>query len=162
MRRGWIWTGSIVGALVALAIVATFFIDEPLRRRVEYEMNQRLRGYSVRIGALNFHPLGFSIDFKNIVVTQDAYPDPPVARVPLLYASVQWRELIRAKLVADFLLDRPVVYFDRRHRARGGDPAGQARLAGGAAGDVPGQDQPVQDPRRGRDLRGRAESAAAH
>src|SRR5438034_7199309 len=115
MRRGWIWTGSIVGALVALAIVATFFIDEPLRRRVEYEMNQRLRGYSVRIGALNFHPLGFSIDFKNIVVTQDAYPDPPVARVPLLHASVQWREFVRAKLVADFLLDRPIVYFDRRH-----------------------------------------------
>ena len=115
MRRGWIGTGSLVGALVALAIVATFFIDEPLRRRVEYEMNQRLRGYSVRIGALNFHPLGFSIDFKNIVVTQDAYPDPPVARVPLLHASVQWRELVRAKLVADFLLDRPIVYFDRRH-----------------------------------------------
>jgi len=115
MRRGWIWIGSIVGALVALAIVATFFIDEPLRRRVEYEMNQRLRGSSVRISALNFHPLGFSIDFKNIVVTQDAYPDPPVARVPLLHASVQWRELIRAKLVADFLLDRPIVYFDRRH-----------------------------------------------
>ncbi|OLB93159.1 MAG: hypothetical protein AUH30_20645 [Candidatus Rokubacteria bacterium 13_1_40CM_68_15] len=115
MRRRSIWIASIVGALVVLAIVVSFFIDEPLRRRVEYEMNQRLHGYSVRIGALNFHPLGFSIDFKNIVVTQDAYPDPPVARVPLLHASVQWRELIRAKLVADFLLNRPVIYFDRRH-----------------------------------------------
>src|SRR5437867_13001345 len=111
MRRGWIWTGSIVGALLALAIVATFFMYEPLRRRVEYEMNQRLRGYSVRIGALNFHPLGFSIDFKNIVVTQDASPDPPVARVPLLHASVQWRELVRAEPIAGFLRDPPVGHF---------------------------------------------------
>src|SRR5262249_58340353 len=115
MRRRWIWIGSIVGALVVLAIVVSFFIDEPLRRRVEYEMNQRLRGYSVRIGAMSFHPLGFSIDFKDIVVTQDAYPDPPVARVPLLHASVQWRALIRTRLVADFLLDRPVLYFARPH-----------------------------------------------
>jgi len=115
MRRRWIWIGSIVAALVVLAIVVSFFIDEPLRRRVEYEMNQRLHGYSVRIGALHFQPIGFSIDFKDIVVAQDAYPDPPVARVPLLHASVQWRALIRARLVADFLLDRPVVYFDRRH-----------------------------------------------
>jgi len=115
MRRRWIWIGSIVAALVVLAIVVSFFIDEPLRRRVEYEMNQRLHGYSVRIGALHFQPIGFSIDFKDIVVAQDAYPDPPVARVPLLHASVQWRALIRARLVADFLLDRPVVYFDRCH-----------------------------------------------
>src|SRR5215510_2560821 len=115
MRRRWIWIGSIVAALLVLAIVVSFFIDEPLRRRVEYEMNQRLHGYSVRIGALHFQPIGFSIDFKDIVVAQDAYPDPPVARVPLLHASVQWRALIRARLVADFLLDRPVVYFDRCH-----------------------------------------------
>src|SRR5438093_11739732 len=96
-------------------------------------MNQRLRGYSVRIGALNFHPLGFSIDFKNIVVTQDAYPDPPVARVPLLHASVPWRELVRAKLVADFLLARPLVYFDRPHaiaELREGLPPGQRGRAG--------------------------------
>src|SRR2546425_5797271 len=115
MRRRSIWIASIVGALVVLAIVVSFFIDEPLRRRVEYEMNQRLHGYSVRIGALNFHPLGFSIDFKNIVVTQDAYPDPPVARVPLLHASVQWRELIPAELVADCRLHPPAIYFYRRH-----------------------------------------------
>src|SRR5262249_7506982 len=46
---------------------------------------------------------------------EGAYRGPPVARVPLPHASVQWRALIRARLVADFLLDRPVVYFDRCH-----------------------------------------------
>src|SRR5215470_16686349 len=117
MRRRWIWIGGVVGTLVLLSIVASFFIDEPLRRRVEHEMNQRLHGYTVHIGRLDFHPVGFSVDFKDVVVTQDAHPDPAVARVPLLHASVQWQQLIRAKLVADFLLDRPIVYFDRRHAA---------------------------------------------
>src|SRR5262249_19149846 len=95
----------------------SFFVDEPLRRRIEYEMNQRLHGYSVRIGVLDFHPLGFSIDFKNIVVTQDAHPDPPVARVPLLSASVQWRSPRLLTPLPAVLLDRPIVYFDRRHAA---------------------------------------------
>jgi len=117
IRRRWLWAGGTIGALLVVVVVASFFVDEPLRRRIEFEMNQRLHGYSVRLGALDFHPLGFSIDFKNIVVTQDAHPDPPVARVPLLSASVQWRALIHLTLVADFLLDRPIVYFDRRHAA---------------------------------------------
>ena len=101
--------------LIALAVVASFFIDEPLRRTIERRMNERLDGYTVTLGKLDFHPLGFSIDFGDIVVSQNAHPDPPVAKIEELQASVQWRQLLRAKLVANFAVKRPAIYLDTTH-----------------------------------------------
>jgi len=49
----------------------------------------------------------------------------------------------------------------RHRRGQRRHPARQAWLAGGAAGDVPAQDQPVQDPRRLGHLRRPADPAAA-
>lgn len=112
MRRGaWI-AGGLVAALAGLVLAASALLDEPLRQRIEAEMNRRLDGYTVRIGRLDFHPVGFSIDFHDLVLTQDAHPDPPMARFPRISASVHWRELLRAALVADFILDRPVLHLD--------------------------------------------------
>ena len=37
---------------VALLLAVTAFVDEPLRRRMERDLNERLKGYSVRIRAL--------------------------------------------------------------------------------------------------------------
>ena len=45
---------------------------------------------------------------------QDANPDPPVASVRRLAATLQWRALLRLRLVADFLLEEPAVHVDRR------------------------------------------------
>jgi len=78
-------------------------------------LNDRLRGYTVQIRALDFHVLGFSLDLKDAVIVQQANPDPPVARIPKLSASVQWRELLTGYVVADFLFDNPVVYVNRQH-----------------------------------------------
>ena len=64
MRRWWIWGAGAVALVVVAAVVASFFVDEPLRRSLERQLNARLQGYTVRIGALDFHPLGFSIDWK--------------------------------------------------------------------------------------------------
>jgi hypothetical protein len=74
--------------VVVAAVVASFFVDDPLRRYLERQLNARLQGYTVRIGALDLHPLGLSIDVEDVSLTQDAHPDPPVARVPALSASV--------------------------------------------------------------------------
>jgi hypothetical protein len=112
MRRWWVWVAGTVMLLAAVAVVASFFIDEPLRRYLERQLNARLQGYTVRIGALDFHPLGFSIDVEDVSLTQDAHPDPPVARVPQLSVSVQWRALLRARVVADLRVERPALHLN--------------------------------------------------
>ncbi len=118
MGRRWVRVGGVLGAVVLLLVVASLVIDEPLRRYVEGQMNEGLEGYTVRLGALDFHPLGFSTDFRDLVVTQDAHPEPPVARFPRITASVQWRQLLRGALVADFALERPAVHVNLAHLRR--------------------------------------------
>ena len=115
MRRRWKWAIGTVAVLVALVIGVSFLLDEPLRRQIESRMNARMKGYTARIGKLDFHPFGFSIDFYDVLFIQDAHPDPPVLRVKRLTASVQWAALFHGRVVADFLVDEPIVYADRTH-----------------------------------------------
>jgi len=77
-------------------------------------MNAALDGYSVRIRELHLHPLGLGVDLYDVVLVQDAYPDPPVATLPELNASVQWRAALSGKLVADFELREPKLHVDLR------------------------------------------------
>src|SRR6185369_12842780 len=88
----------ILGLIVTLSIIAAFFVEEPLRRKIEGDMNASLKGYKVAIRKLDFHPLGFSLDLEDWSVRQDAHPEPPLAFVPNLTASVQWLSLLRGKL----------------------------------------------------------------
>jgi hypothetical protein len=115
MRTRWKVLIGLAAALVLIALVVAFFVDEPMRRVTEQQMNARLKGYTARIGRLDFHPLGFGIDFYDVVLTQDAHPDPPVLRIHRLSASVQWSALVHARVVADFVLDTPEFYVDRNH-----------------------------------------------
>ena len=115
LRRRWRW---FAGALALLALGLVFrarLVDEPVRRRVEAGVNGALDGYSARIGRLRLSPLGLGVSLYDVVVVQDAHPDPPVASLPELHASVQWGALIRGKLVADFELDEPKLHVDLRH-----------------------------------------------
>jgi hypothetical protein len=112
------WYRWVTGAAVVIAVllvVVAFFLDEPLRRLVERQMNERLDGYTATVGALDFHPIGFAIDLRDVVLVQDANPDPPVMRMERLSANVQWSALIRGRLVADFELVRPAFYVNRNH-----------------------------------------------
>ena len=112
-RRRWILAAVALVALVGLAsAVALFFIDEPLRRYTEAKMNARLQGYTATIGALHFSPINFSLDLRDTVIVQHAHPDPPVANIGRLYASVHWRALLSGRVVGDILIDRPVVVLD--------------------------------------------------
>ena len=104
--------GAVVGFVLLVAFAVAFLIDEPLRRYTEAKMNRALKGYTVHLKKLDFHPLGFSLDLKDVLVVQDAHPEPPVARIPLLSASVHWRALIHGRLVGDFLIDRPTLHVD--------------------------------------------------
>jgi len=115
MRRNLRWTLGALALLIVVLVVAVRAIDEPLRRRVESGMNQALKGYKVELGKLHFNPIGFSIDLVDWAIVQEDNPDPPVAFVPKLHASLQWGELVRGHVVADFRIDRPKVNLDFRH-----------------------------------------------
>jgi uncharacterized protein involved in outer membrane biogenesis len=114
MRRSIIWSGGILAVILVTIFVVAYLIDEPLRRRVEREMNARLKGYTIRIEKLDFHPIGLSLDLENLSIHQADQPDPPIAYVPKLHASIHWKALLSGRLVGDFQIDDPKIRFDLR------------------------------------------------
>ena len=108
-------TLQLLGILLVLAlvvIIASFFVDEPMRRAMEKKINASLTGYTAHIQDLDFNIFGFSVTLRNVTIRQDAHPDPLVAMVPRLKASVQWSELLKLKLVSDFKFDQPQIYLN--------------------------------------------------
>jgi hypothetical protein len=124
LRRTWLRrTALVVLALLVVAVTASFFVDEPIRRLLVRQMNQSLKGYTATIRAVSFHPIGLSLTLYDLAFVQDAHPDPPVFHVRRLDASVEWKALLRARLVADFELDEPSVHANLRQlRAEAADP----------------------------------------
>jgi hypothetical protein len=106
------WAGVIILLLLLIAIVAAFFIDEPLRRRMESRLNAALKGYTVSIGKLDFHPIGLSLDLEGLTISQNDNPEPPVAQIANLSASIDWRAILLGRVVADFEVDRPKLYIN--------------------------------------------------
>lgn len=102
----------VLGTLAVLLLAAAFawrHLDEYLRRTIEAKVNQRLTGYTVRVTHAHLAPLDLSLTLAG-VIRQQAHPEPPVAVLPRLTASVQWKELLRFHLVADAVFDRPRVH----------------------------------------------------
>ena len=111
-QRLLIFIGVPIAIIIVLAYTLAFLIDEPLRRYTEEKMNRALKGYTVHIKTLDFHPHNFSIVLKGLTVIQDAHPDPPVMDIPYLHASVHWRALIHGRVVGDMFINRPKVYMN--------------------------------------------------
>lgn len=103
------WVVGIPVALALILFVVSFFLDEPLRRMLEKNINRDLKGYSVRLPKAHLQLLDLSLTLKELTVLQQAYPDPPVVSIPVLKASIHWREIFSGKLVAEFRLDRPEI-----------------------------------------------------
>jgi hypothetical protein len=101
----------LVGAVFALASAT----DEPLRRELERRMNASLEGYTVVLGRASFQPLGLAVDVHDLVIHQEAHPEPPVAHFGRMRASVQWSALLRGAVVADVQFERPALHVDRTH-----------------------------------------------
>ncbi|MRR33329.1 DUF748 domain-containing protein [bacterium] len=104
-----LWSVGIFGALLLALFIASFFLDEPLRRYTESKMNRDLKGYSVRIPGMHVQLLGLSATLKGLTVIQQAHPDPPIAYFPVLRSGVHWREILSGRLVAELRLYRPKV-----------------------------------------------------
>jgi uncharacterized protein DUF748 len=110
-ERGLLW----IIALSALALLAFFVarhFDEYLRRTLETKINQHLHGYSVRVGHAHLNPFGGALTLERLIIRQDANPQPPVADLPRLTASVEWREVFHGHLVADAVFDQPRVHIN--------------------------------------------------
>ena len=84
-RRLWIFVGVPLAIILVIAYAIAFLIDEPLRRYTEAKMNRALKGYTVHIKELNFHPHGFSLDLKGVTFWQalDALAKEADAQVSL-------------------------------------------------------------------------------
>jgi Domain of Unknown Function (DUF748) len=104
------WGAGTLATLLVLLFIASYFLDEPIRRSMEGRINSHLKGYSVRIPKLHFQLVGFSLTLRELTIAQDAYPNPPIARFPVLHASVNWGGILTGRLVAEFELDRPEVH----------------------------------------------------
>jgi hypothetical protein len=95
------------GVLVLLVAASSFLLDEPLRRTMERKVNQRLHGYTVRLHELDFQPVALAVVLRGLEIRQDSHPEPAVAIIPTLRASVQWKALFSGRLVADFVFHGP-------------------------------------------------------
>ena len=102
-----------MAVVLTVMFVATFFGDEPLRRALERNMNAKLKGYTASVGHAHLNLFGLSVRLRDVSVAQNANPDPPVLALPLLKASVHWKELLTLHLVADFLFQSPRLHVNR-------------------------------------------------
>ncbi len=124
-----IWIGGILIGLLLLAWAATFFVEEPLRRWAEEKMNRTLQGYRVELPQLDLNPVGFSVTLENIKLIQKQYPDPPLGQIGRFKASIHWHALLRARLVADVHVERPLMHINLnqlREAAAGKKPLKEA------------------------------------
>ena len=107
-----LWTGGIILGLIVLLFIASFFVDEPMRKAMERSMNQKLTGYSVTLPKLHFQLIGLSVTLHDLTIRQKAHPEPPVAVIPGLHASLHWREIFSGHLVSDFYFDHPKIHIN--------------------------------------------------
>ena len=112
-HRWMAWIGGGVLLVFLFIILLAFVIDEPLRRYVERQVNQQLKGYTLHIDKLDLHPLSLSLDLENVTFIQKRNPEPPIAQVPKWHASVQWSQLLKGKVVSDHVIQRPVAHVTR-------------------------------------------------
>jgi hypothetical protein len=103
------WGVGVPAVLALFLYIASFFLDEPIRRIMEMKINRNLKGYSVRLPGAHFQLIGLSLTLKGLTVLQQAHPDPPVVHFPVIKATIHWREILSGKLVAEVMLDQPKI-----------------------------------------------------
>jgi hypothetical protein len=108
----WLWVGLGVLLLVVLLVALPALIAEPVRRRLEHDVNQQLEGYRASIGSLSLQPIALAIELIDVSIVQEAHPDPPVAEFPRMRASVQWQAILSGAIVGDVVFTEPRLRID--------------------------------------------------
>lgn len=114
LPRASAWVFGALLIVTVLLIIASFFMDGPLRRSIENGMNSSLRGYSVTIEKAHLSLFGPAVSLQRMIVRQTPHDSEPqsartVALLPHLRASLQWRALLTGHLVSDFAFDKPII-----------------------------------------------------
>lgn len=107
-----LWLAGVMILLALLLFIVSFFLDEPLRKYTEETANRILKGYSVRLPGLHLQLVGGSLTFKGLTILQDAHPEPPIAAISEITASISWRDIIHGKLVAAVSIEQPRMHID--------------------------------------------------
>lgn len=118
-----LWILGIPATFAIILVIASFLLDEPLRKIVEKKMNRDLKGYSVRLPELHLQLIGLSLTLKDLTVIQQAHPDPPIASFPRIKTSIHWREILSGRLLAEFRLDRPKLHINLQQLRNEADSA---------------------------------------
>jgi len=109
--RWWVIALALLPLLIVLAV--DFFADDLVQDYILSEGNERLVGYTISADRFDFHPLNFSLEVENLVIVQDAHPDPPIAFFPHVDFNVQWSTLFLGRFVGDCELDSPRFYVNQ-------------------------------------------------
>lgn len=116
--RWTLWTAAAIVALLVLVWALSYAADGPLTRSMQRAVNQRLKGYTASLQRAHFNPFDLSITLYEVGLVQNAHPDPPIARLPHVWADLEWMALLRGRVVAKFDFNEPVLYVDRTHFER--------------------------------------------
>jgi hypothetical protein len=113
--RGWRWLGVLLAIMLWSAVAVMLYGNAFVRTRMESALNAQLKGYTVTLPRLDLNLFGFSVTLRDVRITQDAHPKPPVAYLPALNAGVDWRALLSARMVATFHFEDPELYINLKN-----------------------------------------------
>src|SRR5262245_64336127 len=106
MAKGWKKFAAGFVALILLIMMATVFIDEPLRGYLERKINHSLKGYTVSVERAHFHPIGLALELENLVMARNERMDLPIASIPRWRARLQWKTLLFGRMVYEHYIER--------------------------------------------------------
>lgn len=101
---------GVLATLTVIVLVGARFVEEPLRRYTERELNRHLEGYTVTLEAMSLEPLRVALVWRDLRIQQDEHPEPPVAAFAAVRLGIDWRALLRLRLVGDMLVESPRIH----------------------------------------------------
>jgi hypothetical protein len=111
-RRKLLIAAVSIGVLVAVLFGLSFLIDPYIHSRVLNAMNSKLKGYHTQLAKAHLQLIGGDLTLTDLIIVQNAHPDPPIARIPQLVAHVEWKQLLHGRAVADILFSRPNLHIN--------------------------------------------------
>jgi hypothetical protein len=83
-----------------------------MRSWAERTMNAKLNGYTVRIARVRPHLWRLAFDLNDLILVQNAHPDPPVADFGALKFSLLLGDLFHFKVAGDLTIERPALHIN--------------------------------------------------
>ncbi|MBV8775474.1 MAG: DUF748 domain-containing protein [Deltaproteobacteria bacterium] len=103
---------AAVACLIVVLLIASFFTNGLIRGRAEKAMNEKLVGYHTAVGRARLNLLDGDLTLMNVVVVQNAHPNPPVMNIGSITAHIEWAALFHGRVVAAFTIRRPRLHID--------------------------------------------------